>query len=167
MAKHRRKRNSKFQAIPVDIQLALGTLGAGSVISTAITSLGVTKFRAVSVDLTWSIQDKTATEGPIKIGIFNGDLSNTEVGEALDASPTSMADIVARERSRRPVRAAGMFTAAPASEVLNDGKPIRTKLATFLDEGVELEIYARNGDGSALTTGSLVDVVGWVYGYWI
>ena len=167
MAKHGRGRKaSRFQAIPVDVQIALGALGASIVTSGALTNLGTTKFRVVSTDLTWSLKDKAIGQGPIKVGIFNGDLSNTEVGEALDASPTSMADIVGREQARRPVRSVGQFSAGSTDSVLNDGKPIRQKLVTMLDEGVELEAFARNGDSGTLTTGVLIDIVGFIYGYW-
>lgn len=164
--KSSKRRNTRFQAIPVNTQFSLGTLGSNILTSASITSLGVAKFFVVSADIIWSLSDKTAGEGPIEVGIANGDLSNTELGEAIDASPSSMADIVARERARRPVRRSGQFVSSTVSEVLNNGKPIRTKLRTMLDTGIELTAWARNGDGGALTTGCNVDVHGTIYGYW-
>jgi len=168
MAKRKaRRRNSKFQALPINVTMTLGALASGVLTSSNLTQLGVTRYRVVAVDIIWSMSDKTADEGPIEVGISNGDLSNTELGEALDASPTSMADIVARERARRPVRRSGKFSAAATAEVLNDGKKIRTKLNTVLDEGIELEAWARNGDAATLTTGTIIEIEGTVYGYWI
>lgn len=165
--KGRRRATSRFQALPINLLVAPGTLAAGTVQSSEMTSLGVTRFRVVSTRLTITMSDHTPTEGPLIFGIANGDLTNAEVGEALDASPTSMADIVARERARRPVRQMGVFLGNAASEVTNDGKPINQKLVTVLDTGVELNFWVRNEDGSALTTGTLINIHGKVFGYWI
>ncbi len=163
----RRRRNRNFIGIPVTTQLALGTLGDGVVSSANITQFGTTKFKVVSTDLTWTSLGATPTEGPIQVGIGNADLSNTEMGEALDAQPTSKADIVALERIRRPVREVGAFAVVSANDVLNDGKPIRQKLVTVLDEGIELDVWARNKSGATLTTGHIITVTGRVYGYWL
>jgi len=89
------------------------------------------------------------------------------VKEALDSNLTSQSDIIARERARRPVRRAGVFYGLSTDEVFNNGKPIRTKMFTVLDEGKELEAWARNQSGGILTTGATVHCFGRVYGYWI
>ncbi len=150
----------------VDITIALLTLGTGTIIDGDLTALGTTKYRVVSMDLLWTIRDHTAGEGPIEVGIANGDLSNTEIGEALDANPTSPSDIVTIERTRRPVRIAGLFPGLLTEEALNDGKVIRTKLRTILDTGIELIAWVRNDSGAMLTTGTVVGIHGTVYGYW-
>ncbi len=93
-------------------------------------------------------------------------MTGTEVSEALDATVTSPSDIVAIERSRRPVRQAGTFSGATSAEIINDGKPQRIRLKTMLDTGIELEAWWRNESGGVLTTGAVVDVHGVVYGYW-
>ncbi len=107
----------------------------------------------------------TVGEGPLRIGLFQGDLSNTEVGEHLDARPTGPSDRIAIERSGRPVRKVGKFADGVADEKLNNGVVIRTKLGFFLDEGIELEAYVRN-DGSDLTTGATAHVSGTLYMRW-
>ncbi len=165
MAKHRR--TGKFVVFNVDQSVVLGTLGAGTIGSSAVTGLGVTRVKIISVDLMYSLTGFTSGEGPIVVGIANGDLSNTEIGEALDAQPTSQTDIIANERRRRPVRRMGVFSGVAVSETLNDGKAIRQKLFTTLDEGTELLVWARNQDTSALTTGATVDVFGKVYAEWM
>ncbi len=167
MARKRSSRpNPKFQVLRVNQNLALSTLATQTVLLLALTGLGSTKFKVVSADLAWSLSDHTAAEGPIEVGLCNGDLTTGECAEALDAVPTSMSDVIAMERLRRPIRRAGMFAGLAADEVLNDGKPIRTKFRTFLDVGIELNAWVRNLDDSSLTSGSLVTVVGNVYGYW-
>ncbi len=168
MAKHKgRRRNSKFQALNVSTTITIGALADAVVVSGSLTGLGTTRFRVVSADLMWAQNGHTSPEGPMIVGIFNGDLSNTEVGEALDAIPTSQSDIIAIERTRRPVRRAGVFSGQNAVENLYDGRMKRVKLHTVLNEGVELKAFARNASGATFTTGTLLEVTGTVYGFWI
>ncbi len=170
MAKHRsrRRRNSNFFAYPLNTTHPLGTLAAGVITSAAMTAFGTTRVRVISADLTWAIAGSTAQEGPLRVGLTSSNLSNTEIGEALDAAPTSKADIIAIERSKRPVRSVGQYEIQSTTEVLNDGKPIRTKLQFGLDEGIELNLWVRNVSGIAnLTTGAAVIVSGILYCVWL
>ncbi len=167
MAKHRKRKNSKFFAYPVEATLSLSTLAADATLAAALTAFGQTRVRVISADLTWSRKGATVNEGPIRVGISNSNLAVAEINEKLDARPTSQTDIIAMERSRRPVRTSGAFPGEQANETLNDGKPIRTKLSTILNEGTELNIWARNKSGAALTTGGVVQVQGTFYLVWI
>ncbi len=165
--KRRRKGRGRFIALPIETVISLGALAQDIVASANITGFGNTKFRVVAADLSWTLNAATATEGPVMVGIANADLSDTEIQEALDASPVSASDIIALERMRRPVRIAGTFSLAGADETLNDGKAIRTKLHTVLEAGIELDVWARNKGQATLTTGGLVTVLGKLYGYWL
>lgn len=168
MARHKKyRRNSNFQAITVDVNLVLSTLADAGVIKAQLSALGVTRFKVVSADLMWTIGGLTALEGPIVVGITSSDLSAAEVKESLDANPTSQSDIIAIEQGKRPVRRSGVFHGLNTDEVLNNGRPIRTKMVTILDEGKELEAWARNTSGATLTTGATVHCFGTMYGYWI
>ncbi len=167
MAKHKARRNSKFQALPINIQIALTTLGNAALLATAMTALGTTKFRTISADLQWSLRGSTPGEGPLQVGLANGNLTGAEIIENLDANPSSQNDIIALEWARRPVRRSGAFAVIAANETLNDGKPIRTKLRTYLDEGVELNAWVRNQSGAVLTTGAIVTIQGTLYGVWV
>ncbi len=169
MAKHRRRRRggrrADFQALRVEQEIGVGALINGNVLTSTMTALGETEYQVVSMDLVWSKRDGTAGEGPFQVGVANGDLNATEIAEALDANPTSPADIVLRERAKRPVRHVGSF-AGLGEENLNDGKPIRTRLWTKLANGIEMEFWVRNRSGATLTTGMVVNVSGVIYGYW-
>ncbi len=170
MARRRRGRGggqNKFQVLKVNVTSALGTLGTATVADVELTALQDAKFKVISADLLLAIRDLTPGEGPIEIGIFNGDLSNTEVGEALDATPVSQSDIIPIERLKRPVRLAGIFSGQLAHETLNDGKRMRIKLRTILNNGTQLAVFMRNQGGAALTTGAVVNISGQIYGYWI
>ncbi len=171
MAKHQKRRtrrpSAQFQVLPVTVEVDLGTLAQNAVLTVDMTSLGVTEYQVVSMDLWWSLEGGSAQNGPIQVGVANGDLSGTEIVEKLDASPISASDIIARERQRRPVRQVGQFQlTAGGSVVLNDGKSIRTKFRTRLAVGIELECWVRNL-GAVLTTGATVHVQGNIYGYWV
>ncbi len=166
MAK-RRRGGGKFIALPVEQTNALSTLGDKIVKAASLTGFDSTKFRCVAVDLYWALQGATPTEGPLEVGIANGDLSVTEIGEMLDANPTSQSDIVALEQIKRPVRRSGQFPVQAANEVIADGRKVRTKLHTILDTGIELVFWVRNNSGGALTTGAVVECTGTIYGYWI
>lgn len=168
MAKHsarRRNYNSKFQALQVDIAAGVGTLGADTVDFIDLTLLA-DDFWFQSCDLQWSISGHTAGEGPLTVGLANSDLSVTEVKEAIQASPQSRSDIIARERARRPVRRVGIFNGATANESLNDGKPIRTTLKMYVAESDDLQMWIMNVSASPLTTGTIVQIFGTIYGEW-
>ncbi len=146
--------------------MALGTLANGIVLAQSLTSLGVTEAYCISVDIQYALDGLTANEGPIDVGVSTTDLTVTEIVEQLTAQPTSKSDIIAMERSRRPVRKAGSFAGQSPNEILNDGKPIRTRCKFSLAEGKELVLWARNRSGASLTTGATVTVTGTLYMRW-
>lgn len=166
MAKHRRGRDRKFFAYPVQVDLALGALTVGTVIAGALTNFGQTRVYCVSADLTYSINNHTATEGPIRVGLASNNLTVTEIAEKLDARPTSQTDVISMERSRRPVRDSGKFSGLETEEVLFDGQEKRVTLKFAVNEGVELAVWARNEDTATFTTGTIVHVTGTLYMRW-
>ncbi len=167
MAKHpkSRRRSSRFQVIKFNANRALTTLADTVVVSQVLTALSQ-DFFAIAADCRWAIRGLTAGEGPLNVGYHNSDLSVTEITESLDASPTSESDIIARERTRRPVRSAGTFSGATTEEVLNNGKPIRTKLRFNLANSLEVSAFIRNESGAPLSTGAVVEMQGKIYGHW-
>ncbi len=163
--KSSRRRGTPLVVLRVNSDFPMGTALAQAVVTSAITNIGGTRFRMVAADLYWAMHDHTANEGPVEVGLSNGDLTVTEIAEALDASPISPADIIALERARRPVRRSGMFS-EQAGDVLNEGKPIRTKFRTTADVGIEINAWARNLDDVSMTTGTIITVTGKIYGHW-
>ncbi len=123
-------------------------------------------FYAVGCSLYWVIRDLTPGEGPIEVGVDHNDLSVGESAEALDAEVVSPSNIIERERASRPVRRSGVFFGLAESEVLNNGKPIRTKMMFSLDPGFNARAWARNKSGAALTTGAIITVTGKMWGRW-
>ena len=168
MAKARargRKRDANFVVLKASVNNTLGTLGAGTVIATTLIDVA-DDLRLVSADLTWAMRDHTAGEGPIEVGINSSNLTVAQIAEAIVASPTSRGDRIALERTGRPVRQAGQFSGAEVSENLANGQMVRTTLRFPLDQAQVLQVYARNNDGSALTTGTVVRCTGKIYARW-
>ncbi len=164
--RRRRRRSNKFFAYPVNTFFALGAATDNLIVLSALTTFGSTRVRVVSADLSWQLNGSTAGEGPIRVGLASDNLSATEIGQALDAAPTSQSDIIAIERAKRPVRHVGLFTAETTGSDLRDGVTIRTRLGFSLNEGIELAAWARNKFGATITTGSGVTVTGTLYCVW-
>lgn len=159
-------RRQGFVAIPFYFELTLGNLAQNGVAAGNIFTASVTNpIYLISADVTWSISDLTAGEGPIRFGFYHGDLSSTEVQENLtvDGEALLNGDIIAIEKSRRPVRSSGVFSGLNTEEVLNDGQHVRTKLRFSLHEGKNLAIFGWNRSGAALTTGSFITAEGILY----
>ena len=161
----RRGRSKNFFVSKVNASLALGALGVNTVIAGDLLDL-VQDAYLISADLTWAILEHTAGEGSIVVGLNNDVLNVTEIAESLNASPNSQDDRVAIERSNRPVRETGQFSGSQVSEVLNNGNLKRTKLSMVITSARDLQVFALNRSNSPLTTGTVLEVNGKVYGTW-
>ncbi len=113
------------------------------------------------------MKNHTAGQGPIYVGICHSDLTVTEVREALQAEMTDPDDIIAKERSRRPVRKLGVFKSIDLDDTINDGMPLRKKIRFAVGDGHNLQLWAFNRSGAALTTGSIITALGTLYGRWL
>jgi len=148
--------------IRVDGINSLGTLADGIVTFGTLLEAADEEYRVLSVKQTWTLRDFTAGEGPIVVGVAHGDYSVTEVKECLDAQAgINRGDKIANEQADRLVRVVGSFPGLDTNEVLNDGKPITTKLNWHIPEGKTLVPFAWNKGGEAnLGTGAEVQTFG-------
>ncbi len=143
----------------VDETLALGTLAATTLISANFDEVMVEMGRITSVVATWSIENWTvaAGDGPIIVGLAHSDYNDAEKEAVLEASASwNRGDKVAQEVSRRLMRTVGTFRAPPGGgigvSVLNEGRPIKTKLNWSIITGKTLNIWAYNAGSSAFAT---------------
>ncbi len=163
MAKHRQR----LAVINVRESIALGALVDEVVIKSDSDAMN-NDFFLISADLTWSLRDLTAGEGPIQCGLAHGDYTVGEIQEHLNISGMEDAgDKIAQEQGRRLVRRAGMFSGILAAETLNDGKPIRTRGKFTVQDLFAVGFWAQNQGGATLTTGGFVEVNGKLYGRWL
>ncbi len=161
-----RRRDPNFVAIPFADQLALGTLNADTVVKVQPLTFGEDLF-VLSVDVAAALRDGVATEGPLEVGLAHGDLTVAEVEENLQAEVTDPDDIIARERSRRPVRRLGTFPGLSTHEVIHGGEPLRLPCRFSVGDGHGLSFWAANRSGSALTVGAAnLRFHGTIFGLW-
>ncbi len=163
----RRRRDKSFVALNFEVTFVLGTLSDNIVLANDLlgASFGEDIY-IVSIDWTAAIKNMTQGEVPLYMGFNHGDLSVTEIAEALDANLVNPDDIIAKERSRRPVRRAGMFNLNAVDIILHDGVMKRTKILFSVGNGFGLQVYVRNSSGAGLTTGAAFEMQGTIYGRW-
>ncbi len=167
MARYRKSRRSRkgFVAIPFSTSITLSTLGTGVVIANTTVTFGEDLY-VISVDAAWSCVEHTLGEGPLQVGLAHGDLSVTEIKEAIEAEVSDPDDIIAAEHARRPVRTVGYLRQAVEPSTIDDGKMIRTKCKFSVGDSKALNVWAANRSGAILTTGAVVHVDGVIYGRW-
>ena len=153
--------------------LALTTIG--SLVAKIFSGLVLQEdFRMMKSELVAHITGLASGEGDgLILGICNGELSATEVGEALNADgPLDRNDRALQERAERfvkPVAMVGGEQTGPARVFLNEhGGPMIVAKPnwTFSNpEGWSWFIF--NNDITALTTGSTVSLQATHYGVWV
>ncbi len=119
------------------------------------------------MDATWSIKNHTGGEGPLDVGYADDNYSVTEIAEANIAQPTGPGDRIQVERSQRRVRKVGTFPGLSTEETLNDGKPIKTRLNWLITDSNTLAGWLQNRADSTLTTGTILDLSGYINGVWV
>lgn len=171
MAKRRRaRRRRKILKGNVDEGLALLTLAGADLVSVAFDETVLDRAWIPSMEATWMLRNLTVGEGPILVGIAHGDYTAAEIEEFVEnAGSWSEGDMINREIAQRKIRIVGAFSGLGTidttfvDEVLNDGRPIKTKLRMILNQGETLQVWAYNQSGATLTTGASVLMNGHVW----
>ncbi len=139
--------------------LDLGTLGAKVLISTLLDGAVVERTRITSIVATWSLADFTDAigDGPILCGVAHSDYTDAEIEAVIENSGSwDEGNLISQEIAKRRVRIIGSFESSVADSqgvaVLNDGKPIKTRLNWLLTTGDNLRVWAYNQGDSALAT---------------
>ena len=150
-----------YQKLPFDFGGAIGAVTNGEVNGVDIGDTVNDRMWLSSVKAVYGIRDFTAGEGPITFGVAHSDYSNTEIEEAVEAVTSwDLGDLIAREQANRKVRVIGIFEIDDdGEEVLNDGKPVRTKLGWMLEAGDTLQYWVLAQSGT-LTTGGVLEATG-------
>lgn len=142
----------------VDEELNLGTLAGTTLVGDTFDSTVNERTLVSSIVARWSISTITpvAGNGPYLVGVAHGDYTDAEIEEYLEQTGSwNEVDLVAQEVGGRKVRRIGIFETPQAVEdtvVLNDGKPIKTKLNWIIAQGGTLKLWAYNMGGSAAAT---------------
>lgn len=166
MAKHgrrgRRRWTADMQAVQLFQVLALSTLASSTMVGADMVTSGNNEYRWLSLKGYWSLRNHTSGEGPITFGIAHSDYSDTEIEQFLEnENMLNRGDLVStREIGRRLVRRLGQFSGVSTDEVVNDGKPLHTRVNWAMAEGSVPRMWAYNFSGATLTTGSVVSFQG-------
>ncbi len=154
----RRRRMGRYLKGNVEEELALATLGAGDVTKADFDQVMIEKGFVSSLVATYAMRNLTvaADIGPFTVGIAHSDYTSAEIEEYLENTGSwNIGDKVNQEINKRLVRVIGIFPAAGQSlgtSVLNDGKPIKTKLNWSLITGKTLCVWVRNGGSAPVAT---------------
>ncbi len=153
-----RRRMGRYVRGTIDVTIDLGTLAAKTGILQALSNVNERTLISSMINY-WGLSDFTDAvgDGPIMVGYAHGDYSLTEVEEYLEqADSWNEGNKIAQEIGKRQIRRVGVFKSSVAdsqgSAVLNDGKPIRTKLNWILNQGQTINVWAYNMGDSALAT---------------
>ncbi len=146
----------------IDVDMGLGTLAANTA-TLGPTNTVTESTRCTSIKNVYSYSGYTTAvdQGPIMVGVAHSDYSLAEI-EAWIEQTTSWAagDLIAKEISQRKIRKIGIFPiggsagSVGTANVLNDGRPIRTKLNWMLHTGQGLNFFSYNLGSAALASSS-------------
>lgn len=170
MARNKRRRTKRdWTPIPIQVQEALATLANNTALVEGLVSSDLTHdYRCTSVELQWALDELTAGEGPITVGLAHSDYTIAEIEEFLEQeAPLGPSSKVEREIAGRFIRRVGTFAGDTTHETLNDGKPIKTRLNWLIADGFRINMWCYNNSGAALTTGATVRAMGTHNGYWV
>ncbi len=148
-----RKWNPNNKIVPITAGLAAAAADGVAVVGAAV-SAADEEYRVLSMKGTWTVRDLAPSAGPVVVGFAHGDYTATEVEEALEAEAAmNRGDKIANEKARRLVRRVGVFNTT--EQVLNDGKPISTRLNWHIPEGTVINLFVYNQTGATITAGSV------------
>lgn len=133
----------------IDIDLGLGTLPTKSGVPIDTQVVGE-KRRVSSIKVTYTLSDwqVASNAGPVLVCVAHSDYTQAEIDAWIERTGAwSQADLIAEEVRRRKIRRIGIFPIPSVdgdSTVLNDGKPISTKLNWTLLTGQGLKFHCYN-----------------------
>ncbi len=163
-----RRRASRYKAVTILEDLALGALAAGDVIAGQMTpDLATERYYANSIHATYTVSDEIAAEGPLDVWVGISDLSAAEVEAFLEQTAGFAAgNITEREINSRGrfVKHVGVMPFSITGSEFNDGKPVKTKLGFYIQTSQSLKVFVRNLNDTVLTTGAILNVTGILHG---
>ncbi len=145
----------------VDEVLQLGTLATRTLVAQVFDESVEEKTYLSSVRATWTMSKFSPAVGigPIMVGLAHSDYSAAEIEQFIENTGSwKQGDLINQEIGQRRIRVVGIFDTpddAGDSVVLNDGKPIRTKLGWMLTTGQSVDQWAYNLGSAAVATTDL------------
>ncbi len=141
-----------------DEVLSLGTLAGSTALEGAFGQTVNERTLVSSIVATYTLSGMTpaGSVGPITVGVCHGDYTSAEIEAWIENTGSwNETDLPAQEIAGRKIREIGVFDVpadALSAAVLNDGKPIKTKLNWILTQGQTLNLWAYNSGSLPLAT---------------
>ncbi len=142
----------------VDEELALTALASKDVVGAVFDETVNERTLVSSIVANWSLANWTdiANAGPIVFGVAHSDYTDAEIEEWIESTGQwNEGNMVSREISGRKIRQIGTLGgggSAAETDVLNDGKPVKTKLNWILLQAQTLRVWAYNSGSAAVAT---------------
>ncbi len=150
----------------IEENLALSTLGSGALVTDVWDENVNEKSLLSSIVVTYSLDKLTFEEGPLIFGVAHSDYTAAEISEVIATGGSwDSGNLISQEVSKRKVRQIGEFV-SPAiisgqgDVIVNDGKPIKTRLNWMLQSGDGLQMWVFNRSAAMLTTGATMKASG-------
>ncbi len=138
--------------------LDIGTLASRTLVSDIFDNVVNERTYVSSADLIWSLDQMTTGNniGPVMCGLAHSDYSDAEIEAVIENTGSwDEGDLIKQEINTRKIRIVGVFRNPQDntdSWVLNDGRPIKTKLGWMLLQGQSLRLWAYNMGSAAFAT---------------
>lgn len=170
MAKKRgaRRHQQNIRRVLIQTVAPLLTLGSKVALVAPLFAASDSEYLLMNMNITWSWTAITAQNGPISCGVAADGYTAAQVEECLEAiTNISLGNKIAQEQANRIVRQVGTLSpdvvTTGTKAVLNDGKPVYTKLNWKVPIGDVPQVYVYNQASVALDTGSSVLLQGWAW----
>ncbi len=153
--RRRRKWDSAMRKIPINAALDLGALTTKNLVVGAMMNASDTTYRLIGLKGRWSVEDLLTTEGPVIVGVADGDYTASEVEEQLEAvTSINMDDRIAQEQANRLVRSVATLSFEENIAKGQDAPMVRLNWLTAV--GSQPALFGYNAGNSILTTGARV-----------
>lgn len=152
------KRRGRYLRGNVDELLDLGVLAARTLTVGNFGDTVGSRSRISSLVATWSLSSMTPGDsvGPILVGVAHSDYSAAEIEAVIENTGSwNEGNLIEREVADRKVRVVGQLAPGGGvadTQVLNEGRPVKTKLNWILQPGATLDLWAYNLGTVALST---------------
>ncbi len=155
----RRANFSKYIDGVIDDRVTAPTLAGNTLVGLNVTKVTIDTCRISSIRAVWSLLNYTPiANNSIIVGVAHSDYTDAEVEGWLESAGSwDRGNTTAREVRSRMCRIVGTFRVGAGGlasdvSVLNDGRPIKTKLNWLLTEGQTIKLWIFNGGSAAYAT---------------